>query len=86
MSDIGNRDPKQKPTWVGRIVIQNRTASIIVITRIGGINGDQRQFGQIIPIFGSGRFGGIGLCHNRIREGIGNPMLMNGDQGDRFRC
>ena len=84
MRNVRNGDPDDMTARIFRIIIGVRKTGIVVVTRIMGINRDQRQLAQIFALAQIDWRCGVGFFHDRIRKMIGNTMLMDRNQANGF--
>ena len=80
MGHIGDGDPDDVAAVVAGIGVGMGVTGIVVIAGIGRIDGDERQIAEVFPALHRCGFGGIGLGHDRIGEGIGNAVFMDRDK------
>ena len=72
-------------TLVLGVVVGMGIAGVIMVPRIGGVDGDQRQVAQVFATLEALWFGRIGLCDHIVGEFVRNAMLVDRDERDRAR-
>ena len=85
MRDIRNRDPDNMTSGVLGIAVCLGPTGIVVVTRVCRVDGHKRHVAKVSAVPKGRWFGGIGLCDHRIREIVGNAVLMDRDKRNRFR-
>ncbi|MPL88767.1 hypothetical protein SDC9_34794 [bioreactor metagenome] len=85
MRDIRNRHPEQEAALVRRIVVAQRKAGVVAVARVGRVDGDEGQRGQILAALETRGRLGIGLGDDLVGEVVGDAVLMDRDQRDRAR-
>ncbi len=83
--DVGDRHPDDVAARVRRVVVGMGADGIVVVAGVGGVDGDQRQGAQVFAVAERNRAGGFGLGQHGVREGVGDAVLVDGDQRDRLR-
>ena len=71
--------------FVVGVIVGVREACIVMIARIAGVDGDERQLTQILPPLQPDRFRAVRLCHHLVGEMIGYPVLMDRDERHGLR-
>ena len=82
MGDICDGDPDDMAAF--RVWVRLSEHSVIVIARVRGIDGDQRQIAQIDPARQASGLGLIRLSDGAVGERIRDTVLVDRDQADRF--
>ena len=80
MRNIGDGDPDNIPAGVGGICIRLGEDGIVMVARVGRIDGDQRQVAQVFAPLDGRWLCRVSFGDDGIREMVGNAMLVNGDQ------
>ena len=82
MGDIGNGDQHDVAARIAFVVIQPGPYRIVMIARIGRIDGDQRNGAQVGPAARIDRLCRLGVLDHRSGKFGCNAMVVNGDQAD----
>ena len=80
MRDIGDGDPDDMPAGIGGICIRLGEDGVVMVARVGRVNGDQRQVAQVFTAFDGRGLCRVGFGDDRVRKMVGNAVLVNGDQ------
>ena len=81
-ADIGDSDDGAEMARL--LVIRRRPHRIVMVARVGGIDGEERQRAQILAV--PQRLAGhaLGLVERRFVKAVGDALGVNGDQAERF--
>ena len=83
-SDIGDGDPNDMAARIGGISIRLGKHRVVAVAGVGGVYCHQSQPAQVLAFAQRLWRGAVSLGDHRIGESVGDAMLMNGDQADRF--
>jgi hypothetical protein len=84
MGHIGDADPDHMAAFVLRVLVWMRPDRIVAVTRVPGIDGDDRQMAQVLAVTQGRGLHRLGLVQHRLRKGIGDAMLVDRDQRHRL--
>ncbi len=79
---IGDCDPNDEPAGVFSAVIGAGIYRVVMVARISRVDRDQRQVAQVFAIAQGRGFRRICLGDHAVGKGVGNAMLVDGDQAD----
>ena len=69
---------------VGRIGIGRGVHRVVMVFRVGRIDGDERQIAPVLAAFQRGRLSGLGFAQGGRREGLRNFVGVDRNQADRL--
>ena len=82
--DVGNGDMDDVAALVGRIGIGRGVHRVVMVLRVGRIDGDERQIAPVLAAFQRRRLRGLGLAQRGRRERLRDFVGMDRDQADRL--
>ena len=80
MGHIGDGDPQHKAACVRRVGIRFGADGIVAVARIGRVDGEQWQIAQVFARAHGGCNAAVSLGHHGVGEGVGDAVLVNGNQ------
>ena len=80
--DVGDGDPEDVASGIGRVVVRGGVAGVVMVARIGRVYRYQRDMTKILATFERRGLGGFGLCDGFGRKLVAQPVLVDGDEGD----
>ena len=84
--DVGDRHPDHVAAGIGGIVVGLGVDRVVVVAGVGRVDGDEGQRPQVLAGAESERrAAGLRLGHGRVREVVGDAVLVDGDERDRLR-
>ena len=78
--DVGDGDDHHPAAAIGGVGIGFGPDRIVMVARVGGIDGDERQVPQILAALELGLLGRLGLGKHGFGKAVGDAVGMDGDQ------
>jgi len=79
--DVGDGDPDDPPAFIFRILVARRIDGVVVVARIGGVDGDEGDLAQVLAPLQSRQGLILGLAFDRFGEARRDAVGVDGDQG-----
>ena len=83
--DVGDGDPDDVAAGVGGIVVGVGEDGVVVVAGVGGVDGDEGEVAQILAVAERRGAGGFGFGQGVFGEGVGDAVLVDGDERDCLR-
>ena len=81
---VGDGDDRFEAAFVGGVFVGFGPDRVVVIARVGRVDGDERDFAQVDAAFDGGRRRAFGFVDDVGGELIGDAVGVDGDQADRL--